>query len=92
MANKWVNFKKPWRYEVVFQGDNNKKIRLKGTLDKEGKTKIYDSQKMPMAKNHEYTAIARFEELAISSQPNVEIVFIEPITGERFTDSNALFL
>ena len=87
MANKWVNFKKPWRYEVVFQGDNNKKIRLKGTLDKEGKTKIYDSQKMPMAKNHEYIAIARFEELAISSQPNVEIVFIEPITGERFTDS-----
>ena len=87
MANKWVNFKKPWRYEVVFQGDNNKKITLKGTLDKEGKTKIYDSQKMPMAKNHEYTAIARFEELAISSQPNVEIVFIEPITGERFADS-----
>ena len=41
MANKWVNFKKPWRHEVVFLGDNNKKIRLKGTLDKEGKTKIY---------------------------------------------------
>ncbi len=87
MANKWVNFKKPWRYEVVFQGDNNKKITLKGTLDEEGKTKIYDSQKMPMAKNHENTAIARFEELVVSSQPNVEVIFIEPITGERFTDS-----
>lgn len=88
MANKWVNFKKPWRYEVVFQGDNNKKITLKGTLDEEGKTKIYDSQKMPMAKNHENTAIARFEELVVSSQPNVEVIFIEPITGERFYDSD----
>jgi len=88
MANKWVNFKKPWRYEVVFQGDNNKKITLKGTLDEEGKTKIYDSQKMPMAKEHENTAIARFEELVVSSQPNVEVIFIEPITGERFYDSD----
>ena len=87
MANKWVNFKKPWRYEVIFQGDNNKKITLKGILDKEGKTEIYDSQKIPMAKSHEGTAIARFKELVESNEPNVKMVFIEPITGERFVDS-----
>lgn len=87
MANKWVNFKKPWRYEVIFQGDNNKKITLKGILDKEGKTEIYDSKKMPMAKEHENTAIARFKDLVESRQPNVKMVFIEPITGERFVDS-----
>lgn len=87
MANKWVNFKKPWRYEVIFQGDNKKKITLKGILNKEGKTEIYDSQKMPMAKEHENTAIARFKDLVESSQPNVKIVFIEPTTGERFVDS-----
>lgn len=88
MASKWVNFKKPWNYEVIFEGDNNKKITLKGVLDKEGKTKVYDSQKMPMAKQHESTVIARFQELVLSKQPNVKVVFIEPNTGERFNDSD----
>lgn len=88
MASKWVNFKKPWNYEVIFEGDGNKKITLKGVLDKEGKTKVYDSQKMPMAKNHENTAIERFQELVLSKQPNVKVIFIEPNTGERFHDSD----
>ena len=87
MASKWVTFKKPWKYEVIFKGDNNKKITLKGVLNEEGKTKVYDSQKMPMAKEHENTAKVRFNQLALSSQPNVEVVFIEPLTGERFVDS-----
>ncbi|MBF0658441.1 hypothetical protein IPZ60_06785 [Psychrobacter sp. NG25] len=87
MANKWVTFKKPWKYEVIFKGDNNKTITLKGVLNEEGKTKVYDSQKMPMAKEHENTAKVRFNQLALSSQPNVEVVFIEPLTGERFVDS-----
>ena len=86
-TNKWITFKKPWKYEVILKGDNNKTITLKGVLNEEGKTKIYDSQKMPMAKQHENTAKIRFNQLALSSQPNVKVVFIEPITGERFPDS-----
>lgn len=88
MASKWISFKKPWKYEVIFQGDDNKKITIKDTLDEDGKTKVYDSQKMSMAGKKENTAIARFQELVLSKQPNVKIVFIEPNTGERFYDSD----
>ena len=35
-------------------------------------------------------AIARFEELIVGSQPNVKVVFIEPVTGERFIDSKRI--
>lgn len=87
MTSKWITFKNPWKYEIIFIGDNKKPITIKGVLDKEGKTKVYDSQKMSMAKERENTAKIRFNQLAKSSQPNVKVVFIEPITGERFPDS-----
>lgn len=87
VGNNYITFNPPWRYRVIFKGEQGKFIKLSGTLDKNGLTPMFDAQKIIVQEtNMQQQAQDRLNELARSKHPMVEVIFIEPKTGKEIKE------
>lgn len=87
VGNNYITFNPPWGYRVIFKGEQDKSIEVSGTLDKNGLTPMFDAQKILLKQTTmQQQAKDRFNELARSKHPMVEVIFIEPKTGKEIKE------